>query len=48
MIKDDGICELEHLKDMVHAVNRTAVMPEEVLSDNVYVYDNTIKSVSIA
>lgn len=48
LIKDDGICELEHLKDMVHAVNRTAVMPEEVLSDNVYVYDNTIKSVSIA
>ena len=48
LIKDDGICELEHLKDMVHEVNRTAVMPEEVLSDNVYVYDNTIKSVSIA
>lgn len=48
LIKDDGICELEHLKDMVHEVNRTAVMPEEVLSDNVYVYDNNCKSVVIA
>ena len=40
--------EVDYIRQMVHEVNRTAVMPEEVLSDNVYVYDNTIKSVSIA
>lgn len=30
---------LQNLKDMVHEVNGTEVRPEEVLSDNVYVYD---------
>ena len=33
---------------MVHEVNRTTVVAEEVLSDNGYIYDNDSKSVRIA
>ncbi len=38
---------LEELKDMPMSVNATEVAPEEVLSDNVYVYDVNTREISI-
>jgi len=35
---NDGL-EVDQLKNMVHDVNSTQVAPDEILSDNVYVYD---------
>lgn len=43
----DSKVNLEDMKAMVCEINHTQVAPEEVLSDNVYVYyrdENTIKA----
>ena len=39
---------IKDLRDMVYEVNSTQVLPEEILSDNVYYYDKETKSISIA
>ena len=39
LITCDTLPDMEYMKDMVKEVNATQVQPEEVLSDNVYVYD---------
>ena len=38
MLEDNGIYNPEQLEQMVMEVNRSAVEPEEILSDNVYYY----------
>lgn len=38
VLEDDGIYNPEHFESMVREVNRSAVEPEEILSDNVYYY----------
>ena len=48
LIRDRLDLEIDYIRQMVHEVNRTTVVPEEVLSDNVYVYDNDSKRVRIA
>ncbi len=48
VIKDTGIDDIDGLRRMVHEVNNTVMIRDEVLSDNVYVYDNNCKSVMIA
>ena len=44
---DDSI-DLDDLKGMVYQINRSAVAPEEVLSDNVYLYRRSTGELSIA
>ena len=39
LIPCDLMLDMEYVKDMVKEVNATQVQPEEILSDNVYVYD---------
>lgn len=39
LIPCDTLPNMEYMKDMVKEVNATQVQPEEILSDNVYVYD---------
>ncbi len=40
--------DTDYLKEMVHSVNRTELLPEEdVLSDNVYLFDKASKTISI-
>lgn len=39
LIPCDFMPDMEYVKDMVKEVNATQVQPEEILSDNVYVYD---------
>ena len=39
LIPCDTLPDMECVKDMVKEVNATQVQPEEILSDNVYVYD---------
>ena len=48
LIKDGMDLELDFIRQMVNEVNRTTVVAEEVLSDNVYIYGNDSKSVRIA
>ena len=36
---DDGIFDIEGLKEMVQEINETQVMPQERLTDEVYHYD---------
>jgi hypothetical protein len=42
------IMDIESLRDMICEVNRTAVADEEILSDNLYVYDRENGSMFIA
>lgn len=43
LIPFDALSDMKYLKSMVKEVNATQLQPEEILSDNVYVYDgNTI------
>lgn len=39
---------LDHIRDVVHGINREFVRPEEVLSDEVYHYDRAEKKISMA
>ena len=39
LIPCDALSNMEYVKGMVKEVNATQVQPEEILSDNVYVYD---------
>ncbi|MCM1412612.1 MAG: DUF5688 family protein [Lachnospiraceae bacterium] len=39
LLPDDGEVPIDTLKAMVYEVNRTCVVPEEVLSDSLYYYD---------
>lgn len=43
-----GECDVEGLKAMVKEINSTQVLPEEVLSDNVYFYNAETGELSIA
>lgn len=47
VIPADGIDPLEH-SGMVSEINRTSLMPEERLSNNVYLYDKDLRKVSLA
>lgn len=47
LLVDGGKEQPELLKEMIFDVNRTQVEPEEVLSDSLYYYDRTKKSVKI-
>lgn len=47
IISADGIDPLVH-SGMVSEINRTALMPEERLSNNVYLYDKDLRKVSLA
>lgn len=38
LLPDTGIASRENLEEMIHAVNREAVSPEERLSDSLYLY----------
>jgi hypothetical protein len=40
--------QLDYLRDMVREINRTEVAPEEVLSDNVYIYSRRTDTVELA
>ena len=40
IVKDDGEMKAELLRNMVQQINRTELMPEDKLSDNVYHYDS--------
>ena len=40
IVKDDGEVKAELLRNMVQQINRTELMPEDKLSDNVYHYDS--------
>ena len=48
--RDDGLVSAKMLKEIVHEGNRTdpVIKPEDVLSDNVYFYSRTEKSLKIA
>ena len=48
--RDDGLVSAKILKEIVHEGNRTesVIKPEDVLSDNVYFYSRTEKSLKIA
>lgn len=48
LVPDNGQMDVHELEDMVKNVNRTQVSPDEVLSDNVYIYDREAKSLQIA
>lgn len=48
LLPDDGNMTAEGLKEMVSEVNVNEVLPEEVLSDNVYMYDREAKQLMIA
>ena len=48
LVPDNGQMNVQELEDMVKNVNRTQVSPDEVLSDNVYIYDREAKSLQIA
>ena len=48
LIPADGEKDAEELKDMVRTINATEVSPEEVLSDNVYVYIRATERVEMA
>lgn len=48
LIPADGEKDAEELKDMVRTINATEVSPEEVLSDNVYVYIRATDRVEMA
>lgn len=39
LIPCDTLPDMEYMKDMVKEINATQLQPEEILSDNVYVYD---------
>lgn len=39
---------VEELRDMVTSINATILKPDEVLSDNVYIYDRKAKEIRIA
>lgn len=39
LLRDDSFFSLDHLKEIVHEVNRTEVAMEDLLSDNVYHFD---------
>lgn len=39
LLPDDGVVVAEELKKMIFEVNRTQVIPEDVLSDSLYYYD---------
>ncbi|MDO5575370.1 MAG: DUF5688 family protein [bacterium] len=43
LIPDDGMIDVEILRDMVRDVNDTTVVMEDKLTDSVYHYDNTAK-----
>lgn len=47
LLPDDGIVSAEELKKMIFEVNRTQVIPEEVLSDSLYYYDRTKEEIII-
>jgi hypothetical protein len=47
LLPDSGKESASELKMMIHDVNRTQLSPEEVLSDNLYYYDNTEKKLKI-
>ena len=40
IVKDDGEMKAELLRNMVQQINRTELIPEDKLSDNVYHYDS--------
>ena len=48
LIPDNGNMSVPELEAMVRDVNATQVAPDEVLSDNVYLYDKDAKSLYIA
>lgn len=48
LIPADFDMNVEYMKYMVHDVNRTQVLREEVLSDSVYIYHRETDSISIA
>lgn len=47
VLEDDGIYDAKELKDMVQEVNSSAVLPEDVLSDNVYYYGYNSGALSV-
>ncbi len=47
LLPDDGTNSAEALKWMIHEVNRTHVVPEEVLSDSLYYYDLSRKEIVV-
>lgn len=47
LLEETGEENAADLKKMIHEVNSTHVSPEEVLSDNLYFYDNSVKTVKI-
>lgn len=48
LVEDDGKSSEEDFEIMVRSVNEEQVLPEEVLSDNVYFYDRNSKQLQIA
>ena len=48
LIPADGEKDVEELKDMVRTVNATEVAPEEILSDNVYIYNRLTDRMEMA
>ena len=48
MIPVSDQMEVEALRSMVREVNATQVAPEEVLSDNVYIYRREDDKISLA
>ena len=47
MLVPNSSLELKELKEMVYSINRTALMEEEFLSDNVYYYNVNTDSIKI-
>ena len=47
LLEETGEEKAEDLKKIIREVNRTHVSAEEVLSDNLYFYDNFVKTVKI-
>ena len=45
LLPDDGKKPTKDLKRMIYEVNRTQVVPEEVLSDSLYYYDSHIREI---
>lgn len=48
VLKDDGLLNLEDLKDLLVEGNRYSVSKSDFLSDNVYHYDSLTKKITIA
>ena len=48
LLPDFGGVDLDDLKGMIYAVNRTQLEPVDFLSDNVYYYDRTTQVLSVA